>query len=196
MRKACYLLKQLAAIPPSKAHLLQSSKVLESRNYSELGISEIDDGQWCSLCAYLNRNWFRRAWIFQEVALAKRPVMICGGIIAPWALLVLPAIILQKSRMWDSIKSTAEAFIQGASGFWNSLSPLRSQPLLYQIPHDNFIDPNRTIIGIEDVRAGLEIKDQIMVYSSGTGKAYDFGPLCHFFVCRKVLLLGMKSRRF
>ncbi|KAF4630773.1 hypothetical protein G7Y89_g7369 [Cudoniella acicularis] len=46
---------------------------------------------WLSLQRFFSRPWWGRAWIFQEVAVAKRIVVYCGCISKPWIVINLAA---------------------------------------------------------------------------------------------------------
>ncbi|KAL8670642.1 MAG: hypothetical protein Q9168_004836 [Polycauliona sp. 1 TL-2023] len=43
-----------------------------------------DEGQWRGIESLLKRPWFRRLWIWQEVMLSLRAVLVCGFDIMPW----------------------------------------------------------------------------------------------------------------
>lgn len=46
---------------------------------------------WVSLHQFFSRHWWGRAWIFQEIAFAKRVVVHCGCISKPWIIISLAA---------------------------------------------------------------------------------------------------------
>ena len=49
-----------------------------------LGLRPAGEGTWKSVVAFLQRKWFERAWIVQEVALARTLVLVCGSKVLPW----------------------------------------------------------------------------------------------------------------
>ncbi|KAF2033216.1 hypothetical protein EK21DRAFT_109349 [Setomelanomma holmii] len=42
---------------------------------------------WLGFMAFINRPWFKRAWVVQEIALAKSAVVVCGKHVFPWDML-------------------------------------------------------------------------------------------------------------
>jgi hypothetical protein len=40
--------------------------------------TQVQEGNYYALIRLLNREWFSRAWIFQEAALSKNPILLCG----------------------------------------------------------------------------------------------------------------------
>jgi hypothetical protein len=51
-------------------------------------ILETPSDQWLSLSSLLSRPYFKRAWVVQEVALAKQLTILCGDRVIPWEHLV------------------------------------------------------------------------------------------------------------
>jgi hypothetical protein len=48
------------------------------------GLPRTTDDLWLDLFKVLKRPWFRRAWVVQEVAVARKAIMICGTFTADW----------------------------------------------------------------------------------------------------------------
>jgi hypothetical protein len=42
---------------------------------------------WLGFMVLINRPWFKRAWVVQEIALAKKAVIVCGKQVFPWDIL-------------------------------------------------------------------------------------------------------------
>ena len=58
----------------------------EARSYEEkLGIRHVTGAEWLALLAFLYRPYFERAWIIQEVTLARHIVLVCGHRIIQWS---------------------------------------------------------------------------------------------------------------
>ena len=54
----------------------------------KLGLrTNIKPHMWLGLVAFLNRPWFKRAWVVQEVTNAKHATVVCGQKTLPWAML-------------------------------------------------------------------------------------------------------------
>jgi hypothetical protein len=65
---------KLALVDP----LTLGTTFLSVEFYNCLGISTIHARQWQSVYAFLERSWFVRGWIIQEISLARRAVVLCG----------------------------------------------------------------------------------------------------------------------
>jgi hypothetical protein len=90
-RQAFRTITILSKAPASAAKAFRLSAQLESSQYEALGMEPITPSNWYSLYALFERHWFRRAWIIQEVALAKAAVVfaaVCGFLGCPWSLLL------------------------------------------------------------------------------------------------------------
>lgn len=51
---------------------------LDPKTYHDFGIPVMTEESWIAIYALLNRAWFKRAWIVQEICFAKNPVFLCG----------------------------------------------------------------------------------------------------------------------
>ncbi|KAK2615941.1 hypothetical protein N8I77_002662 [Diaporthe amygdali] len=69
-----------------------------------LGLPEESSTQWWALYAFLQRSWFRRAWITQEVALAPKISVEVGLLSLPWIVLPKAAAVLYESRLGDMME--------------------------------------------------------------------------------------------
>ncbi|KUJ23875.1 HET-domain-containing protein [Mollisia scopiformis] len=83
--------------------LLPEMALDDPRFYEILGLSEhISIQIWSRLFAFLNRSWFRRAWVIQELGLAVKATFICGlhlfndAHLRKWILLLSDMKILSK----------------------------------------------------------------------------------------------------
>ena len=59
----------------------------EEHGYTFHGVPPSTDPKWKLLGTFLLRPWFKRAWVVQEVALAKVPrevLFVCGTDVIPW----------------------------------------------------------------------------------------------------------------
>jgi hypothetical protein len=73
-------------------------------------ILNIPSEQWLALSSLLSRPYFRRAWVVQEVALAKQLVLLCGNRVIPWEHLVHLSNFTQKTRAWTLLTNHAGVF--------------------------------------------------------------------------------------
>ncbi|KAL8916916.1 MAG: hypothetical protein Q9208_008280 [Pyrenodesmia sp. 3 TL-2023] len=54
--------------------------------FERLGLPKTDSPKWLSLVALLNRPYFERIWVVQELAVAKQEIsVLCGDVIFPWS---------------------------------------------------------------------------------------------------------------
>lgn len=76
--KAIELINVLVSLPADSLTNLTSENMMEADMVaSKLG-SSITPAHWTSLGHFLNRNWFTRVWIIQEIVLAKEILLLCG----------------------------------------------------------------------------------------------------------------------
>jgi hypothetical protein len=65
--------------------------------YRKLGIKPLSFHNWLGFLGFISRSWFRRAWVVQELALARSATVVCGKRVVPW---------LKISKTLNFIKST------------------------------------------------------------------------------------------
>jgi hypothetical protein len=73
-------------------------------------VDEIPKDDWLALGAFLSRPYFKRAWIVQEIALAGRPMILCGDQVIKWNDLVECSEFLEESRAWMVLSQYASVF--------------------------------------------------------------------------------------
>ena len=80
--EAIDVLETIANVSPSRwesADTFKSGVTFVCRKYYDyLGIPIIHARQWQSVYAFLERSWFVRGWIIQEICLARRAMILCG----------------------------------------------------------------------------------------------------------------------
>ncbi|KAK3382096.1 heterokaryon incompatibility protein-domain-containing protein [Lasiosphaeria ovina] len=86
---AMRVLNRLSAVPESAlAAARDSSLPLDIRNpgvYSrQLAMDPVPMHEWLGWIAFVERNYFRRAWIIQEVVKARQLVFLCGAHVFSW----------------------------------------------------------------------------------------------------------------
>jgi hypothetical protein len=89
----------LASIPPS---------------WSGKKIPDFEDTIWADIDAFLQREWFRRAWIIQEVVLGTKVKLLCGK----WN--------IDLDDLGEALKLTTEAIDQKCRGTTGLRSPLHA----------------------------------------------------------------------
>jgi hypothetical protein len=177
------------AIPLMK----QQSRVrLYQRELKSHGLRKFNEEEWLSVYALLSRSWFRRAWILQELALARRIFIMSGPLIMDWPMFALSCTILEKSKWYTDIAAYAKRHMEGRfEPVFVDIETLevlgpgpRHKPYLYQIDKDVNVNVNSAaaILGMAEIRCGLGIADR------GIGltpyrKPLDFTDLMQFFRC-------------
>jgi hypothetical protein len=59
-------------------------EVLQLQNFDELCDSKEASKKWGALLDLMQRQWFSRRWVVQEIALAKDAIIYCGKDKIPW----------------------------------------------------------------------------------------------------------------
>ncbi|KAH6721990.1 heterokaryon incompatibility protein-domain-containing protein [Leptodontidium sp. MPI-SDFR-AT-0119] len=101
--EALNFLSKLAAIP--EAHYGKIARDITSF------ILELPSKGWESLSSLLSRPYFNRAWVVQEVVLAKNLTMLCGSKDFHWEDLVRVSRFLQSTKPWALLADHAARFI-------------------------------------------------------------------------------------
>jgi hypothetical protein len=71
--------------------------------YESLGISPLTYHNWLGFLAFINRPWFERAWVVQELALARSAILVCGSHVLPWEQLSKTLTFLKKSKWYHHL---------------------------------------------------------------------------------------------
>lgn len=53
----------------------------DPETYHDFGIPVITEESWIGIYTLLNRAWFKRTWIVQEICFSKNPVFLCGQLV-------------------------------------------------------------------------------------------------------------------
>lgn len=86
IRQALQLLPEIDPENPADTAAKVQSTHQESQRLHDEGKPGLLDHDWAPLTALLKRPWFRRKWVVQEVALAKKVMMyVGGGVEIPWS---------------------------------------------------------------------------------------------------------------
>ncbi|KAH8802587.1 heterokaryon incompatibility protein-domain-containing protein [Xylogone sp. PMI_703] len=194
-RPGVEVLREISQIrsPGEAIHLMkqQSQVRLYFRELKSHGLRQFKEDEWLSVYAFLSRNWFRRAWIIQELALARRICIMSGLLIIDWPMVSLSCRILQRSTWFTNIAAYADSHMEGRFGSVfvdietrEVLGPgPKTKPCMYEIDRvmNLRFNPARSIMGMSEIRSGL------IIAKSGTVTPYqkplDFTDLMQFFRC-------------
>ena len=64
-----------------------------------MGLPMIHRTVWYDLFDFFNREWFKRVWIIQELALSKNATILCGKKSLPWKVLALACVYLVRNGL-------------------------------------------------------------------------------------------------
>lgn len=81
----------------SRVQQLSQYSFLDSRMYDMLQVRRPAREMWAAIAQLLRRAWFGRAWIVQEVVLAKSLILVCGSQSLPWDDLL---------QLWDFLEDS------------------------------------------------------------------------------------------
>lgn len=97
-------LGSVGRVPRSKRELEESRAAVNNISRSDfydaacyptkLGIEPLNSRQWLSVVALLHRPYFKRVWVIQEIAQARKIVVVCGRKLLDWAKLSAALIFL------------------------------------------------------------------------------------------------------
>jgi hypothetical protein len=136
---------------------LRNLDIMSDETYRKLGIPKLDYTSWIGIYLFLNRAWFKRAWIVQEVALAKEPWFLSGRQSCNLNAIIVSLGILQQSRWFSQLRHLAEPLIQTyrtKRDFTSKIALTSSHVRLYRPRATNMLDSNiGRIIG--DVRVSM-----------------------------------------
>jgi heterokaryon incompatibility protein (HET) len=185
-RQAISMLQPLFHVSPEKLPVMRAAhQKLYARNYSAMGLPKFREMDWFCLYAFLQRNWFKRIWILQEVALAGRVAMLCGKILLSWSAVAGASQTLVLSNWWEAISATVTDIINKRSRA-QSMSSLGANSerssFGYEFKGNDIVQPHRNVIGITATRASLGIKDKTLGDTSKQNiPAKDMTELFIFF---------------
>lgn len=66
------------------AILFIKQEILQLQHFDDLSSSKDTSGKWRALLELMQRDWFSRRWVIQEVALAKKAIIHCGKAKLAW----------------------------------------------------------------------------------------------------------------
>jgi Heterokaryon incompatibility protein (HET) len=87
-KDALTAIRRLSRIPQDKySHVKVADWHDQGAVLRKLGTSPLSYTHWLGLVAFLNRPWFKRAWVAHETILARNVVVICGRAVISWAMI-------------------------------------------------------------------------------------------------------------
>ena len=136
---------------------LRSFDISSDETYQKLGISKLDYTSWIGVFLFLNRAWFKRAWIVQEIALSREPWFMCGIQLGSIEVILRSFEILQQSRWLHQLREMAEPLIQNyraEADFSSGATLAKSSVKLYRPKKTHVLDSTLGSI-IREVRISI-----------------------------------------
>ncbi|KAK0649785.1 heterokaryon incompatibility protein-domain-containing protein [Cercophora newfieldiana] len=91
--------------------------------FSVDGIQEVDV---YAIFALFQRLWFRRAWIIQEVVLAQKLVLVCGGVMLQWGSVELFVSVLHSRNLYRSLSTFGIGVMSGKPTYKDGKQDLKA----------------------------------------------------------------------
>jgi hypothetical protein len=108
------LMNTLAEIFVNRRDLTQTLKTMSMLNPQACRIMNtqpINVLQWSNLFSFLNRSWFKRAWVVQEMGVAKNPIISFGLKVFNLELLMGTMMFLKETRWTGDLGGLGEASV-------------------------------------------------------------------------------------
>ena len=93
-------------------------EVLQLQNFDELCESELASEKWSALLDLMQRPWFSRRWVVQEIALARRAVVYCGN----------------DRISWKKFAVAVELFVEVETATHRLSEVMKKDPKFYHVP--------------------------------------------------------------
>ena len=87
----------------------QAYDVSDAHSYPPLELTSADTPAWVAYRQLLRRAWFTRVWTFQELALSKSAVIVCGGRSVGWKAFLL---VLDSVKRFDKRLRSIESHVK------------------------------------------------------------------------------------
>ena len=71
--------------------------------YRDVGVAKLTYQNWLGFIAFMNRPYWSRAWVVQEMALARQVNAMCGGKVVPWAQLATTIEFIRATRWYHHL---------------------------------------------------------------------------------------------
>ncbi|KAH0536279.1 hypothetical protein FGG08_006840 [Glutinoglossum americanum] len=106
-RAAIEVMNRLSSIPPEKLKVELPPDLDDSEVYRALGIPYVEPQQWLDYAAFLQRSWFSRVWVIQEIFVARNIVVFCGSNVLLWSDISTSSQVLRETQLGELLTSVA-----------------------------------------------------------------------------------------
>lgn len=73
--------------------------------FGAIGIQPLTFHNWLGFLGFIVRPWFRRAWVVQELALARSAVAVCGSRVVPWSKISTTLNFIKATRWYHHLST-------------------------------------------------------------------------------------------
>jgi hypothetical protein len=98
---------------------------------------------WLDMPHLFHRTWFDRAWILQEVLMAKELTIVCGRYIVPWDMFLLMSSIVECCRLLRGTLEVSTIFAFPTWDYWFGASLPAGASILRKGPQQDNVSPLR-----------------------------------------------------
>ncbi|KAF3033081.1 hypothetical protein E8E12_002746 [Didymella heteroderae] len=81
---ALKVIHKVSTIPESDWSSVPYTSFYDSTEVGRSSKADVTYHNWLGFIALINRPWFRRAWVVQEITLGNSPIVVCGTKVFPW----------------------------------------------------------------------------------------------------------------
>lgn len=148
-------MKRLSRIPEDKyPHVKITDWYDQEAVLRKLGTLPLFYTHWLGLVAFLNRPWFKRAWVAQETILARNVVVICGRAVISWAMISKVVSFLISTGWHDQLHTEK----------MKTLDPIQRKPGPYGRLLEAKIDVGMAAIYLESTRKGISTSGHLALF--------------------------------
>ncbi|KIW84644.1 hypothetical protein Z517_00032 [Fonsecaea pedrosoi CBS 271.37] len=114
---ACTVVERIAAVPREAWPTVPYTGFYDETGscYRELGIEPLSYQNWLGLIAFMNRPWFSRCWVVQELALARNATVICGSRVLQWEQLAKTIEFIRATKWYHHLSTKKMRHIRALS---------------------------------------------------------------------------------
>lgn len=73
--------------------------------YTDVGMKPLSYKNWLGFLAFINRSWFKRSWVVQELALARSATVVCGSRSISWEKLAKTIVFIKETRWYHHLST-------------------------------------------------------------------------------------------
>ncbi|CAN9316228.1 unnamed protein product [Alternaria sp. RS040] len=115
-------MQRISSTPEEKWSLVPYTSFYNPEESSLVFATRLTFYNWLGFIVLINRPWFKRAWVIQEIALGKTALVVCGSKVFPWELLSKTLSFVKITRWYHHLRSEKLRHVK----------ELRNQPGIYR----------------------------------------------------------------